>query len=62
MNKARRNPLNTAAMHGTLIIYVLIALFPVFVIRTIRQSSTLGQGILLVVTYMSSVLNANEYQ
>ncbi len=32
MNKARRNPLNTAAMHGALIIYVLIALFPVFVI------------------------------
>jgi len=32
MNKARRNPLNTAAMHGVLIVYTLIALFPVFVI------------------------------
>lgn len=32
MNKARRNPFNIAAMHGALIIYTLIALFPVFVI------------------------------
>lgn len=32
MNKARSNPLNTAAMHGALILYTLIALFPVFVI------------------------------
>ncbi|MEM6712673.1 MAG: carbohydrate ABC transporter permease [Pseudomonadota bacterium] len=32
MNKARSNPLNTAAMHGALIFYMLIALFPVFVI------------------------------
>ena len=32
MNKARHNPLNTAAMHGALILYTLIALFPVFVI------------------------------
>lgn len=32
MNKARTNPLNTAAMHGALILYTLIALFPVFVI------------------------------
>lgn len=32
MNKARTNPLNIAAMHGALIIYTLIALFPVFVI------------------------------
>ncbi len=32
MNKARQNPLNTAAMHGALILYTLIALFPVFVI------------------------------
>ena len=32
MNKARSNPLNAAAMHGALIIYTLIALFPVFVI------------------------------
>ena len=32
MNKARTNPFNTAAMHGALIIYTLIALFPVFVI------------------------------
>lgn len=32
MNKARTNPLNTFAMHGALIFYTLIALFPVFVI------------------------------
>ncbi|WP_170769087.1 carbohydrate ABC transporter permease [Ruegeria lacuscaerulensis] len=32
MNKARHNLLNTAAMHGALILYTLIALFPVFVI------------------------------
>jgi len=32
MNKARRTPLNTAAMHGVLIAYTVIALFPVFVI------------------------------
>ena len=32
MNKARRNPLNITAMHGALILYTLIALFPVFVI------------------------------
>ncbi|MEM8630556.1 MAG: carbohydrate ABC transporter permease [Pseudomonadota bacterium] len=32
MNKARRNPLNLAAMHMVLIAYTLIALFPVFVI------------------------------
>ena len=32
MNKARSNPVNTAAMHGALILYTLIALFPVFVI------------------------------
>ncbi len=32
MNKARRNPLNNAAMHAILIAYTLIALFPVFVI------------------------------
>ncbi len=32
MNKARTNPLNTTAMHGALILYTLIALFPVFVI------------------------------
>ncbi|KPA20706.1 L-arabinose transport system permease protein AraQ [Shimia sp. SK013] len=32
MNKARSNPLNTAAMHVALITYTLIALFPVFVI------------------------------
>lgn len=32
MNKARANPYNTAAMHGALILYTLIALFPVFVI------------------------------
>ncbi|MCG7519330.1 carbohydrate ABC transporter permease [Ruegeria sp. Ofav3-42] len=32
MNKARHNPLNMIAMHGALILYTLIALFPVFVI------------------------------
>jgi len=32
MNKARRNPANMIAMHGILIVYTLIALFPVFVI------------------------------
>ncbi len=32
MNKARHNPLNMYAMHGALILYTLIALFPVFVI------------------------------
>ncbi len=32
MNKARHNPLNMFAMHGALILYTLIALFPVFVI------------------------------
>nr|WP_319513958.1 carbohydrate ABC transporter permease [uncultured Cohaesibacter sp.] len=32
MNKARSNPVSAAAMHGALIIYTLIALFPVFVI------------------------------
>lgn len=32
MNKARRNPLNIAAAHGILILYTIIALFPVFVI------------------------------
>jgi len=32
MNKARTNKLNAFAMHGALIIYTLIALFPVFVI------------------------------
>lgn len=32
MNKARSNPLNTVAMHGALILYTLIALFPVFII------------------------------
>ncbi len=32
MNKARTNPLNTVMMHGALIAYTLIALFPVFVI------------------------------
>lgn len=32
MNKARTNPLNTLAMHGALILYTLIALFPVFII------------------------------
>lgn len=32
MNRARSNPLNTTLMHGALIIYTLIALFPVFII------------------------------
>lgn len=32
MNKARSNPYHAAAMHGALILYTLIALFPVFVI------------------------------
>ncbi|MEM9631541.1 MAG: carbohydrate ABC transporter permease [Pseudomonadota bacterium] len=32
MHNARTNPLNTLAMHGALILYTLIALFPVFVI------------------------------
>ena len=32
MNKARTNSLNAFAMHGALILYTLIALFPVFVI------------------------------
>ena len=32
MNQARSNPLNTGMMHGALILYTLIALFPVFVI------------------------------
>jgi raffinose/stachyose/melibiose transport system permease protein len=32
MNKARSNPVSAVAMHGALIIYTLIALFPVFVI------------------------------
>ena len=32
MNKARSSPYSTAAMHGALILYTLIALFPVFVI------------------------------
>ena len=32
MNKARSNPINAVAMHGALILYTLIALFPVFVI------------------------------
>ncbi len=32
MNKARRNPLNTAAAHAILLTYTAIALFPVFVI------------------------------
>ncbi len=32
MHKARRNPANVIAMHGILIVYTLIALFPVFVI------------------------------
>lgn len=32
MNKARSNPLNAVMMHGALIFYTLIALFPVFVI------------------------------
>jgi raffinose/stachyose/melibiose transport system permease protein len=32
MNKASSNPVNTMLMHGALILYTLIALFPVFVI------------------------------
>lgn len=32
MNKARRNPFNVAAAHGILVLYTVIALFPVFVI------------------------------
>ena len=32
MHKARRNPVNVAAMHAILIVYTIIALFPVFVI------------------------------
>ncbi|QDG76138.1 carbohydrate ABC transporter permease [Labrenzia sp. PHM005] len=32
MSQARTNPINTVAMHGALIVYTLIALFPVFVI------------------------------
>ena len=32
MNQARTNPVNTVLMHGALILYTLIALFPVFVI------------------------------
>ena len=32
MSVARSNPINTTAMHGALILYTLIALFPVFVI------------------------------
>ena len=32
MHTARSNPVNTALMHGALILYTLIALFPVFVI------------------------------
>ena len=32
MNKARSNPFNTVMMHGALILYTLIALFPVFII------------------------------
>ncbi len=32
MNRARRNPFNVAAAHGVLILYTVIALFPVFVI------------------------------
>ncbi|MEM1362263.1 MAG: carbohydrate ABC transporter permease [Pseudomonadota bacterium] len=32
MSQARANPLNTAAMHGALILYTIIALFPVFII------------------------------
>ncbi|WP_284266239.1 carbohydrate ABC transporter permease [Roseicyclus amphidinii] len=32
MNQARSNPLNIALMHGALVLYTLIALFPVFVI------------------------------
>jgi raffinose/stachyose/melibiose transport system permease protein len=32
MSQARTNPLNSVAMHGVLILYTLIALFPVFII------------------------------
>lgn len=32
MNRARSNPANTVMMHGALILYTLIALFPVFII------------------------------
>ncbi|CTQ65657.1 carbohydrate ABC transporter permease [Roseibium alexandrii] len=32
MNQARTNPFNAMAMHGALILYTLIALFPVFII------------------------------
>lgn len=32
MHRARKNPFNTMGMHGALILYTLIALFPVFVI------------------------------
>ena len=32
MNRARSNPFNVGLMHGALILYTLIALFPVFVI------------------------------
>ncbi|KUF11350.1 carbohydrate ABC transporter permease [Pseudoponticoccus marisrubri] len=32
MNKARSKPVNALAMHGALILYTLIALFPVFII------------------------------
>lgn len=32
MNTARSNPINTVMMHGALILYTVIALFPVFVI------------------------------
>lgn len=32
MNKARSNPMNAVMMHGALITYTLIALFPVFII------------------------------
>ena len=32
MNAARSNPLNATLMHGALILYTLIALFPVFII------------------------------
>ncbi len=32
MSRARSNPINATAMHGALILYTLIALFPVFVI------------------------------
>ena len=32
MNSARSNPLNAVMMHGALILYTLIALFPVFII------------------------------